>query len=55
MRKTVILETHNIKNPNTGFGVFNYGLVNGLNHLEHGNLDLILSVSYTHLTLPTKA
>ena len=42
MRKTVILETHNIKNPNTGFGVFNYGLVKGLNNIDPGNLDLIL-------------
>lgn len=42
MRKTVILEAHNIKNPHIGFGVFNQGLISGLSHHSHGNLDLLL-------------
>lgn len=42
MRKTVILETHNIKNQYTGFGVFNHGLVSGLSHHDHSNLDIVL-------------
>lgn len=42
MRKSVILETHNLKNPTTGFGTFNYGLIRGLSGLDFGNLDLTL-------------
>jgi glycosyltransferase involved in cell wall biosynthesis len=42
MRKTVILEAHNIKNPYIGFGVFNQGLINGLSHIDRSNLDLVL-------------
>lgn len=53
MRKTVILETHNIKNPHTGFGVFNHGLINGLSHLDHSNLDLLL-LSYKPTDLKAK-
>jgi len=53
MRKTVILETHNIKNPHTGFGVFNQGLINGLSHHDHSNLDLLL-LSYKPADLKAK-
>ena len=43
MKKTIFLETHNIKNPTTGFGVFNYGLIKGLSNHETGNLDITVS------------
>lgn len=42
MRKSVILETHNVKNPVTGFGTFNYGLIKGLSNLDTGNIDFTL-------------
>ena len=40
--KNVFLETHNIKNPATGFGTFNHGLVTGLSHHNFGDLTLTL-------------
>lgn len=43
MKKTVFLETHNIKNPTTGFGVFNYGLIKGLSTLKTDNIELTIS------------
>jgi glycosyltransferase involved in cell wall biosynthesis len=43
MKKTVFLETHNIKNRATGLGTFNYELIKGLSQLELNNLELTLS------------
>jgi glycosyltransferase involved in cell wall biosynthesis len=43
MKKTVFLETHNIKNRATGLGTFNYELIKGLSQLELNNLDLTLN------------
>lgn len=43
MKKTIFLETHNIKNRTTGFGVFNYSLIKGLSELETENLEITVS------------
>ncbi|WP_326937601.1 glycosyltransferase family 4 protein [Flavobacterium sp. PL11] len=43
MNKTVFLETHNLKNKSTGFGVFNYELIKGLAQLEFDNLNIFLN------------
>lgn len=42
MSKTVLLEAHNLKNRAGGFGTFNYNLIKGLSHNEHGNMDITL-------------
>ena len=47
MKKTVFLETHNIKNPTTGFGVFNYGLIKGISDLDTSNLEITVSAKDT--------
>lgn len=49
MKKTVFLETHNIKNPTTGFGVFNYGLIKGLSDLETDDLEITVSAKNTEV------
>lgn len=43
MKKTVFLETHNIKNRASGLGTFNYELIKGLYQLELKNIDLTLN------------
>ena len=47
MKKTVFLETHNIKNPTTGFGVFNYCLIKGISNLDTSNLEITVSAKDT--------
>ncbi len=44
MKKTVFLETHNLKNKATGLGTFNYELIKGFSQLEFDDLELILNV-----------
>lgn len=44
-KKSVFLETHNIKNRATGFGTFNYELIKGLEHLTFDDLELYLNSS----------
>jgi len=39
-KKSVLLETHNIKNRTTGFGTFNYELIKGFQQLSFDNLEL---------------
>lgn len=41
--KKVFLETHNIKNPATGLGTFNYGLIKGLSHQDLSNVEITIS------------
>jgi glycosyltransferase involved in cell wall biosynthesis len=43
MKKTVFLETHNIKNRATGLGTFNYELIKGLQQHSFDNLELHLN------------
>mgnify|MGYP006173674977 CR=1 FL=1 len=47
MKKRVFLETHNIKNRTTGFGVFNYSLIKGLSDLETTDLEITISAKDT--------
>ncbi|HEX8270172.1 MAG TPA: glycosyltransferase family 1 protein [Flavobacterium sp.] len=42
--RTVILETHNLKNLTGGFGVFNYGLVKAFSKMDLGNLSMKLCI-----------
>ncbi|MCW2119227.1 glycosyltransferase family 4 protein [Flavobacterium sp. 7A] len=39
-KKSIFLETHNLKNPATGFGTFNYELIKGLSMLNFENFEL---------------
>ena len=43
MKKTVFLETHNIKNRASGLGTFNYELIKGLSQLELNDFELTLN------------
>ncbi|MFV5695549.1 glycosyltransferase family 4 protein [Flavobacterium sp. LB3P122] len=49
MIKTVLLETHNLKNKATGLGTFNYELIKGLYQLNFNNLELILNTKNPEL------
>lgn len=42
--KKVFLETHNIKNLASGFGIFNYELIKSFAKLNHADLELYLNV-----------
>jgi glycosyltransferase involved in cell wall biosynthesis len=45
MKKTVFLETHNIRNRATGLGTFNYELIKGLQQCSFDNLELHLNTN----------
>ena len=49
MKKTVFLETHNIRNRATGFGTFNYELIKGLQQCSFDNLELHLNTDKPNL------
>lgn len=43
MEKTIFIESHNIKNRETGLGTFNYELIKGLSELNFDNFKIILN------------
>ena len=49
--KQVFLESHNIKNPNNGFGQFNYHLIKGLYNANVSDFEMTL---YAKDTMPLK-
>ena len=49
MRKSIFLETHNLKNKATGLGTFNYELIKGFSQLEFDDLELTLNVKNPRL------
>ena len=46
-RHKVFLESHNIRNLNSGFGQFNYHLIKALNDLNPRNLELTIHATPT--------
>lgn len=47
MKKKIFLETHNIKNRESGLGTFNYQLIKGLSQLEFNNIEITLNAKNT--------
>jgi len=44
--KNVFLESHNVKNLATGFGIFNYELIKAIAHLHPTDLDITLNLKH---------
>ena len=41
--KEIFLESHNLKNPYSGFGQFNFHLIKALSELKHGDFEIVLN------------